>query len=293
MKRINNIFNIKPDITGPIKGAALKPLRGNISFKNVSFNYELGSAAKKLIRENFLDFVDTPASSDNGWVLGNISFDIKAGMQAGIVGFTGSGKSTLVNLIPRLDDPQEGIIYIDGIDIKKYPLEHLRNSIGYVPQDAFLFSESIKDNIKFGKEDATDQEVIKAATLASVHENIIGFIYLITEVKTGIQYIGEKGFISFKTPKGKTNKQRFESNWKEYPTSNVVMSAHIKKSELERNEQFTFEILGLAKDKSVMKFFEAKMMMKYGALESGDFLNENLKLNILCSVKDYATRVVV
>jgi hypothetical protein len=124
-------------------------------------------------------------------------------------------------------------------------------------------------------------------------QKLFGFVYLITEVKTGIQYIGEKGFISFRTPKGKANKQRFESNWKEYPTSNVVMAAHIKKSELERNEQFTFEILGLAKDKSVMKFFEAKMMMQYGALESDKFLNENLKLNILCSVKDYQDRVIV
>ena len=123
-------------------------------------------------------------------------------------------------------------------------------------------------------------------------QKLYGFVYLITELGSGKRYIGEKAFISFRTPKGKVNKQRFESNWKEYPTSNVVMANHIKKSELDRNEKFSFEILGLALDKSVMKFFEAKMMMQYGALESDNYLNENLKLNILCTVKDYQDRII-
>jgi ATP-binding cassette subfamily B protein len=183
MKRINNIFNIKPDITGPAKGAVLTPVRGDIKFKNVSFRYKLAGNAKKLIRENFLDFVDTPASPDDGPVLENISFDIKAGMQVGIVGFTGSGKSTLVNLIPRLDDPQKGTIYIDGIDIKKYPLEHLRSAVGYVTQMPFLFSKTIKENILFGAEDSPgylsneeiDEKVIKASIISHLHEDISGF----------------------------------------------------------------------------------------------------------------------
>ncbi len=183
MKRINNIFNIKPCVTSPAKGAALSPIRGDIKFKNVSFRYKLGYNVKKLIRENFLDFVDTSASTDDGPVLENINFDIKAGMQVGIVGFTGSGKSTLVNLIPRLDDPQKGTIYIDGIDIKKYPLEHLRNSIGYVTQMPFLFSKTIKENILLGAEDSLgglsseeiDEKAIRASTISHLHEDITGF----------------------------------------------------------------------------------------------------------------------
>ena len=154
-----------------------------ITVKNVSFRYKLVNNAKKLIKENFLDFVDTPASPDDGPVLESISFDIDAGMQVGIVGFTGSGKSTLVNLIPRLDDPQKGTIYIEGIDIRKYPLEHLRNSIGYVAQMPFLFSKTIKENILFGAEDSLEnlskedinKKVIKASTISHLHEDISGF----------------------------------------------------------------------------------------------------------------------
>ena len=88
---------------------------------------------------------------------------------------TGSGKSTILDLIGRLYDTENGTIEIDGIPISKHNLYSLRESIGYVPQDAFLFSDSIKNNIKFGKENASDDEVIEAAKNAKVHKNIIGF----------------------------------------------------------------------------------------------------------------------
>ena len=90
--------------------------------------------------ENFQDFKDTSSESKDNWILQDINFNIKGGMQVGIVGFTGSGKSTLVNLIPRLDDPQKGRILLDGKNIKSYTLGHLRGSIGYVTQMPFLFS---------------------------------------------------------------------------------------------------------------------------------------------------------
>src|SRR5690606_25518921 len=91
------------------------------------------------------------------------------------LGKTGSGKSTILELIGRLYDIDEGSILIDGIEIKNHNLDDLRNSIGYVPQDAFLFSDTIKNNIKFGKEDATDADVIAAAKKAHVHKNIVKF----------------------------------------------------------------------------------------------------------------------
>lgn len=150
-ERINEFLDEKPEITNPKQTP--DPIEGSISFKNVSFTYD-----------------DT-----NITALKNISFDVKSGETLAIIGKTGSGKSTILELIGRLYDIEEGEILIDGENIKKLNLESLRNSIGYVPQDAFLFSDSIKNNIRFGKTNATDQEIYEAAKNASVHKNIIGF----------------------------------------------------------------------------------------------------------------------
>ncbi len=104
-----------------------------------------------------------------------MTFTVNKGETLAILGKTGSGKSTIVSLISRLYDVSEGHISIDGKEISTLNLYDLRNSIGIVPQDAFLFSDSIKNNIKFGKENATDEEVKAAAKSAVVHNNIMGF----------------------------------------------------------------------------------------------------------------------
>ncbi|TKS55711.1 ABC transporter ATP-binding protein [Mesohalobacter halotolerans] len=151
-KRINHFLKQKPDISNsnnPIK----KDIEGHIKFDNVSFTYE-----------------DT-----NITALKNISFEVKSGHRLVILGNTGSGKSTILELIGRLYDVSKGEITIDGIPIENLDLNKLRSAIGYVPQDAFLFSESIKENIKFGKADATEEEIIEAAKSAEVHDNIINF----------------------------------------------------------------------------------------------------------------------
>ncbi|RKE92198.1 ABC transporter ATP-binding protein [Ichthyenterobacterium magnum] len=150
-KRINEFLKQEPDIKNNNNTPSI--INGNVDFKNVSFAYP-----------------DT-----NIQALNKVSFSIKKGETLAILGKTGSGKSTILDLIGRLYDVQEGVIEIDGKQIDQIHLNSLRNSIGYVPQDAFLFSDSIKNNIMFGKEDATENEVIKAAKNADVHKNIIAF----------------------------------------------------------------------------------------------------------------------
>ena len=150
-KRINEFLKTEPAIVNTSKTAT--PIKGSIAFKNVSFTYD-----------------DT-----NIQALKNISFTVQPGETIAILGNTGSGKSTILELIARLYDTAPQTLFIDNTPIKDLNLQSLRSSIGFVPQDAFLFSESISENIKFGKQDATDQQVIAAATLAAVHKNITGF----------------------------------------------------------------------------------------------------------------------
>ncbi|WP_157208996.1 ABC transporter ATP-binding protein [Mariniflexile maritimum] len=150
-KRINEFLKLEPEIKNTVEVPT--EIRGGIKFNKVSFTYD-----------------DT-----NIQALNNVSFHIKEGETLAILGKTGSGKSTILDLIGRLYDIDNGTILINDIPIKNHNLTCLRNSIGYVPQDAFLFSDSIKNNIKFGKPDATDDEVIDAAKNAQVHKNIINF----------------------------------------------------------------------------------------------------------------------
>jgi ATP-binding cassette subfamily B protein len=150
-KRLNEFLKIVPDIQN--NNPSSSTIDGTISFENVSYTYE-----------------DT-----NIEALKNVSFTVKKGETLAILGKTGSGKSTLLSLISRMYDVTEGQVKIDGKEISQLNLFDLRNSIGIVPQDAFLFSDSIKNNIKFGKENATDDEVIAAAKSAVVHDNIEGF----------------------------------------------------------------------------------------------------------------------
>ena len=150
-KRLNEFLKIEPEIknTNPNHST----IEGSIAFNNVSYTYE-----------------DT-----NIKAIQNISFTVKKGETLAILGKTGSGKSTILCLISRLHDVTDGNITVDGSEISQLNLFDLRNSIGIVPQDAFLFSDSIKNNIKFGKENATDFEIESAAKSAVVHDNIMGF----------------------------------------------------------------------------------------------------------------------
>ncbi|WP_290701932.1 ABC transporter ATP-binding protein [Lacinutrix sp.] len=150
-KRINEFLKIEPEI----KNNTIEPsvIGGNIEFKNIHFTYD-----------------DTNIKAIQG-----LSFKINSGETLAIIGKTGSGKSTILDLIGRLYDIDKGQLLIDNQPIDKLNLTSLRDAIGYVPQDAFLFSDTINNNIKFGKENAANKEVIDAAKNAQVHENIIKF----------------------------------------------------------------------------------------------------------------------
>lgn len=150
-KRINEFLKVQPEIFN--KTEEHQNIRGKIEFKNVSFTYD-----------------DT-----NITALKNVSFSIQPGETLAILGKTGSGKSTILELIGRLYDIEKGEILIDNIPIDQLNLEDLRNAVGYVPQDAFLFSDSIKDNIRFGNPKASEKDVIQAAKDSAIHDNIIGF----------------------------------------------------------------------------------------------------------------------
>lgn len=150
-KRINEFLKTDDIIQNHAKPTGL--LSGNICFENVNFTYE-----------------DTGITA-----LKNISFELEQGKTLAIIGKTGSGKSTLLSLLCRLYDIDSGKITIDGTNIKDANLFDLRGSFGYVPQDAFLFSDSIENNIRFGKTDASKEEVEAAAKNAAIHENIMSF----------------------------------------------------------------------------------------------------------------------
>lgn len=163
--RINEVLDLKPEILDPKNPNNKKVERGHVEFKNVYFRY--------------------PGAEEP--VLSNISFDARPGETTAIIGSTGSGKSALINLIPRFYDVEKGSILVDGVDIKDMLQEDLRNKIGIVPQKAVLFSGSVSDNIRYGKEDATDEEVKHAAEVAQALD-------FVTKMKDGFDsFIAQGG----------------------------------------------------------------------------------------------------
>ncbi len=185
MGRIHNIMSEQPEITdaegvilsagasglragveGPLYSARSPQIRGDIEFRNLSFRY--GNTLLAAERGNGRAHGDEE-------VLKKVDLRIPAGTSLAIVGPTGSGKSTLVSLIPRIYDAASGTVLIDGRPIREFPLAVLRRNIGFVPQETFLFSDTIRDNIAFGAEDATDEEVRRAAEAANIADEIEGF----------------------------------------------------------------------------------------------------------------------
>lgn len=150
-RRFLEVVETEPDIVDAADAKPLKNVKGNVCYEDVSFHY----------------------SDDDTPVLSHVSFEIPAGKSIALVGPSGSGKTTICSLLPRFYDVTEGRVTIDGNDVRKLTLESLRSQIGLVSQDVYLFGGSIKDNIAYGKSDATMDEIVDAAKKANIHDFIM------------------------------------------------------------------------------------------------------------------------
>ena len=166
MSRLSAILDTKPDIDdSDVTDTSLTQVTGALAFENVGFQY----------------------NEEGPWVLDDISFQVPAGSTLAIVGRTGSGKSTLVEMIARLFDPTKGTVKIDGHNARHFPVQVLRSAIGYVPQEVFLFSDTVANNIAFGRLDAGHEEIEEAAREAELLDNIADF-------PNGFEtFVGERG----------------------------------------------------------------------------------------------------
>ena len=251
-KRINEFLKIEPEIKN--KSEEHTNIQGEIEFKNVTFTYE-----------------DTDITA-----LQNISFKVKKGQTLAILGKTGSGKSSILSLITRMYDIKQGSITIDGKNIDEANLSDLRNSIGIVPQDSFLFSDSIKNNIKFGKEDATDEEVITAAKNAVVHNNIKNFKQKYETV------LGERGITLSGGQKQRVSIARALIKNPKILLFDDCLSA----VDTETEEQILNNLLKISKDKTTIivshRISSAKNADKIIIIDEGQIIQEgshNLLLN--------------
>jgi len=176
-ERIFEILDIKPDIKSSINTPKMPKIKGNVEFKNVRFFYDEGVP-----------------------ILDNVSFKVNSGETIALVGPTGAGKTTIVNLISRFYDCQKGEVLIDGKNVQKVDLESLRSQMGIMLQDTFLFSTTIKENIRYGKLNATDDEVISAAKAVNAHEFIIklpqGYDTEVNERGSRLS-VGQRQLVSF------------------------------------------------------------------------------------------------
>jgi ATP-binding cassette subfamily B protein len=165
MDRLNRIFEETPEVSDSTEVIGLDPLKGKIEIRGLTFS----------------------SGSGGGFLLQDIHLNVEVGEKIVIVGRTGSGKSILCNLMTRILEPPKGYLFFDGIEIHKIPLDILRRSIGYVPQDTFLFSDTIRENIAFGKLNAIDEEIEEAARVAQIYDEVMGFPEGLNTI------IGEKG----------------------------------------------------------------------------------------------------
>jgi ATP-binding cassette subfamily B protein len=201
MGRIAEVLHRQPAIAGAAGAPGRASVAGSLEFRDVGIRYDRTLADDGPFdyaqgRRRTMDDGDAKTSTQNsklkthnseGWVLRQISFTVPRGSSLAIVGATGVGKTTLVNLLARVRDPDEGQVLIDGQDIRALPLDDLRHAIGYVPQDTFLFSVPLRENVTFGRTDATQDEIDRAVEISRLSNDL-------TQFPNGLDtLIGERG----------------------------------------------------------------------------------------------------
>jgi len=250
-KRINEFLQHEPEI----KNGILTPnnVKGSIEFKNVSLTYD-----------------DT-----NITALNNISFSINNGETVAILGKTGSGKTTILNLVARMYDPTSGSVFIDSIDIKEQNLHELRKHIGVVPQDPFLFSDTIGNNIKFGVENATQAQIEQAAKDAVIHTNIEGFKEKYNTV------LGERGITVSGGQKQRISIARALIKNPEILIFDDCLSA----VDTETEEQILTNLKNISADKTTLivshRISSAKYADKIIIIENGEIIQEGIHATLI------------
>jgi ABC-type multidrug transport system fused ATPase/permease subunit len=174
MRRVFRIFDIRPAIVEVRSPRREPPTEGRVSFHEVRFRYADGSDESS-VRLDEVGPAEPPLSAelDEPWVLDGVSLHAEPGERIAVIGASGSGKTTMLSLLPRLYDVTEGQVRVDGTDVRDYAIEALRSSIAIVQQDAFLFTGTVRDNIAYGRPDATQAEIVAAAQAAHAHEFIL------------------------------------------------------------------------------------------------------------------------
>ena len=243
-KRINEFLKVEPKIKNDVSQET--PINGDIEFKNVTFTYE-----------------DTEITA-----LNDISFRINAGETVAFLGKTGSGKSTILDLVARLYDVTSGEVLIDGVPIQEKNLNSLRSAIGAVPQDAFLFSDTIENNIRFGNENASLEEIKEVAKKAVVHKNIEGFSKKYDTV------LGERGITLSGGQKQRVSIARALLKDPKIYLFDDCLSA----VDTETEEEILNNLKGLSKDKTTLivshRVSSAKNADKIIVLENGKILQQ-------------------
>lgn len=257
MDRLNNIFNTEPEIVDAKDAIDLKDTKGEVEFKNVSFKY----------------------AEDLPYALKDISFKISPGKTLAILGRTGSGKSSIVNVMLRLYEVNQGQILIDGHDIRDIKLNSLRENISYVPQDDFLFSKTVKENIEFHYEHELDDETIeKYAKIAGVYDDIMDF-------KDGFDTIlGERGVTLSGGQKQRVSIARALAKEKNILIMDDSLSAVDTETEekilqnLNRDERGTSKII-ISHRVSTIKDADEVLFIEDGAIVERGTHDELIKLN--------------
>jgi subfamily B ATP-binding cassette protein MsbA len=170
LRRVFRLLSIRPGVREPPHPHPLPPARGHVRFEQVRFRY--GASGDEGLRLEDDGANGGANGRESDWILRGVSIEARPGELVAVVGSSGAGKTTLLSLLPRLFDVSEGRVTVDGIDVRNYSLESLRSSIAIVQQDTFIFSGTVRENIAYGKPDATHDEIVRAAATAHAREFI-------------------------------------------------------------------------------------------------------------------------